>query len=255
MELPVNRFKRALRAGTPQIGIWSALASPIVAEILSNSGCDWVLLDTEHAPNELPMVQSQLHAMQGGIAAPVVRAPWNDMVMIKRFLDIGAQSLLLPYVQTVEEARNAVAYTRYPQQGVRGVALGTRAAGYGRTKDYLKNAHTELCLLVQVETRKGIANMEAIAATDGIDGVFIGPNDLSTDMGYAGNWQHPDMWKVIEQAARTIRAAGKAPGILVGEAEAQRCLDMGYLFVAAITDIGMLVRGSDALAAKFKAKS
>ena len=252
MELAVNKFKHALKAGKPQIGIWSSLSSHIVAEILANSGLDWVLLDTEHSPNELPMVQNQLHAMQGAAAAPVVRVPWNDMVMIKRFLDIGAQSLLLPYVQTVEEAKNAVAYMRYPQEGVRGVAGSTRAAGYGRTKDYLMKAHTELCLLVQVETRKAMANIEAIAAVDGVDGVFIGPNDLSADMGHLGNWQHNEVWKAIEAAAKKIRQAGKAPGILVGEADAQRCLDLGYLFVAVGVDVGMLVRGTDAIAAKFK---
>jgi len=252
MELPVNKFKHALKAGKPQIGIWSSLSSHIAAEILAHSGVDWVLLDTEHSPNELPMVQNQLHAMQGGAATPIVRVPWNDMVMIKRYLDIGAQSLLLPYVQTVEEAKNAVAYTRYPQDGVRGVAGATRAAGYGRTRDYFKQAHTELCLLVQVETRKAMANVEAIAAVEGVDGVFIGPNDLAADMGYLGNWQHPEVWKVMEGAAKKIRQAGKAPGILVGEADGQRCLDMGYLFVAVGADVGMLVRGADALAAKFK---
>jgi 4-hydroxy-2-oxoheptanedioate aldolase len=161
MELPVNTFKHALKAGKPQIGIWSSLSSHIVAEILSHSGIDWVLLDTEHSPNELPMVQQQLHAMQAGTAHPVVRVPWNDMVMIKRYLDIGPQSLLLPYVQSVEEAENAVRYTRYPQEGVRGVAGGSRAAGYGRIKDYHKKAAGELCLLVQVETRKAMASIEA----------------------------------------------------------------------------------------------
>jgi 4-hydroxy-2-oxoheptanedioate aldolase len=157
MELPVNHFKHALKAGKPQIGIWSSLSSHIVAEILGHSGVDWVLLDTEHSPNELPMVQQQLHAMQSGSANPVVRVAWNDMVLVKRYLDIGAQSLLVPYVQTVEEAQNAVTYTRYPQEGVRGVAGGSRAAGYGRIKDYHKKAAAELCLLVQVETRKSVS--------------------------------------------------------------------------------------------------
>jgi 4-hydroxy-2-oxoheptanedioate aldolase len=252
MELTPNPFKRALAAGKPQIGIWSSLSSHIVAEILAHAGFDWVLLDTEHSPNELPMVQSQLHAMTGGSATPVVRPAWNDMVLVKRFLDIGAQSLLLPYVQTKEEAENAVRYTRYPQAGVRGVAGATRAAGYGRTKDYMKHAHEEICLLLQVETRKAMANLEAIAEVEGVDGVFIGPNDLSADLGYLGNWQHPEVWKVMEDAAKRIRKAGKAPGILVGEADGKRCLDMGYLFVAVGADTGMLVRGSDTLAAKFK---
>ncbi len=252
MELPVNKFKHALKAGKPQIGIWSSLSSHIVAEVLSNSGFDWVLLDTEHSPNELPMVQQQLHAMQGGAATPIVRVAWNDMVLIKRFLDIGAQTLLVPYVQSVEEAKNAVSYMRYPPHGVRGVAGATRATQYGRIKDYFKRAQAELCLLVQVETRKAMAQIEAIAAVDGVDGVFIGPSDLSTDMGHFGNWQHPEVWKVMEEAAKKIRAAGKAPGILIGEADGQRCLDMGYLFVAVGADVGMLARGSEALAAKFK---
>lgn len=252
MELPVNHFKRALKEGRPQIGMWSSLSSHIVAEILAHAGFDWVLLDTEHSPNELPMVQSQLHAMTGGTAAPVVRPAWNDMVLVKRFLDIGAQSLLLPYVQTAEEAQNAVRYTRYPQQGLRGVAGSTRAAGYGRIKDYLKTAHQEICLLLQVETRKAMGNLEVIAETEGVDGIFIGPNDLSADLGYLGNWQHPEVWKVMEDAAKRIRKCGKAPGILVGETDGQRCLDMGYLFVAVGADTGTLVRGADALAAKFK---
>src|SRR5687768_803276 len=252
MELPVNKFKQALKQQKPQIGIWSSLSSHIVVEILAHAGFDWVLLDTEHSPNELPMVQSQLHAMTGGTASAVVRPAWNDMVLVKRYLDIGAQSLLLPYVQTEEEARNAVRYTRYPGEGLRGVAGSTRAAGYGRTKDYMKRAHTEICLLVQAETRKSLANLEAIAEVEGVDGIFIGPNDLSADLGHLGNWQHPDVWKVMEDAAKRIRKAGKAPGILVGEADGQRCLDMGYLFVAVGADTGMLVRGSDALAAKFR---
>jgi 4-hydroxy-2-oxoheptanedioate aldolase len=252
VELPVNRFKRALKDKKPQIGIWSSLSSHIVAEILANAGFDWVLLDTEHSPNELPMVQAQLHAMVGGTASPVVRPAWNDMVLIKRYLDIGAQSLLLPYVQSVEEAKDAVRYTRYPQQGVRGVAGSTRAAGYGRIQNYLARASEEICVLVQVETRKAMANIEAIAETEGVDGVFIGPNDLSADLGHLGNWQHPEVWKVMEEAARKIRKAGKAPGILVGEGDGERCLDMGYLFVAVGADTGMLVRGTDALAAKFK---
>ncbi len=252
MELPVNKFKRALKEGRPQIGMWSSLSSHIVAEILAYAGFDWVLLDTEHSPNELPMVQSQLHAMTGGTATPVVRPAWNDMVLIKRYLDIGAQSLLLPYVQSAEEARNAVRYTRYPREGVRGVAGSTRAAGYGRTRDYMKRAQEEICVLVQAETRLALKNLEEIAAVEGVDGVFIGPNDLAADLGHLGNWQHPDVWKAMEDAAKRIRKAGKAPGILVGEADGKRCLDVGFLFVAVGADTGMLVRGSDALAGKFR---
>src|SRR3970040_2253970 len=212
MELPVNKFKRALKDKKPQIGMWSSLSSHIVAEILAHAGFDWVLLDTEHSPTELPSVQSQLHAMTSGTPPPVVRPAWNDMVLVKRFLDIGAQSLLLPYVQSAEEAKDAVRYTRYPQQGVRGVAGATRAAGYGRAQDYLQGAHAEICVLVEVETRKAMANIEAIAETEGVDGIFIGPNDLSADLGYLGNWQHPDVWKVMEERAKRVRTGGQAPG-------------------------------------------
>src|SRR3972149_459460 len=204
MELPVNNFKRALKDKKPQIGMWSSLPSHIVAEFLAGAGFDWVLLDTEHSPNELPMVQAQLHAMVGGTATPVVRPAWNDMVLIKRYLDVGAQSLLLPYVQNEEEAKNAVRYTRYPPQGVRGVAGSTRSSGYGRIKDYFKRVHDELCLLVQVETRKAIANLDAIAAAEGVDGIFIGPNDLAADLGHLGNWQHPEVWKGMAGAATRI---------------------------------------------------
>jgi len=252
VELPVNKFKRAIKAGQPQIGIWSSLSSHIVAEVLAGSGFDWVLLDTEHSPNELPMVQSQLHASTEGSATPIVRVPWNDMVMIKRYLDIGAQSILIPYVQTAEEAKNAIRFTRYPPAGVRGVAGATRATRYGRIKDYFKRVNDELCVLVQAETRTAIANLEAIAGVEGVDGVFIGPNDLAADLGYLGNWQHPEVWKVMEDAAKRIRKAGKAPGILVGEADGKRCLDMGFLFVAVGADMGLLARGAEALAAKFR---
>lgn len=252
MELPVNKFKLALKQGKPQIGIWSSLCSHIAAETLADAGFDWVLVDTEHSPNELPMVQNQLDALTGGTAEPIVRPAWNDTVLIKRYLDIGARTLLIPYVQNAEEAKRAVAAIRYPPQGVRGVSGCTRANRYGRVKDYFKRVHDELCLLLQIETRAAMGNLEAIAAVDGVDGIFIGPNDLAADMGYLGNWQHPEVWKVMEEAARRIRQCGRAPGILVGEADGKRCLDLGYLFVAVGSDLVMLARGADALAAKFK---
>lgn len=252
MELPVNKFKQAIKSGKPQIGIWSSLCSHISAEVLSDAGFDWVLLDTEHSPNELPLVQNQLDAMIGSSAEAIVRPAWNDTVLIKRFLDVGARTLLLPYVQNADEARRAVAATRYPPQGVRGVSGCTRANRYGRVKDYFKRVHDELCVLVQVETRAAMANLEDIAAVEGVDGIFIGPNDLAADMGYLGNWQHPEVWKVMEDAAKRIKKAGRAPGILVGEADGRRCLDMGYLFVAVGSDLVMLARGTEALAAKFK---
>ncbi|MDP1672947.1 MAG: aldolase/citrate lyase family protein, partial [Burkholderiales bacterium] len=183
MDLPVNQFKKAIKSGKPQIGIWSSLCSAISAEVLADAGFDWVLLDTEHSPNELPNVQNQLDAMLAGSTEGIVRPAWNDTVLIKRFLDVGARTLLIPYVQNAEEARRAVAATRYPPLGVRGVSGCTRATRYGRIKDYFKRVHDELCVLVQVETVAAMKEIEAIAAVEGVDGIFIGPNDLAADMG------------------------------------------------------------------------
>jgi len=254
MPVPVNPFKRALRAKRPQIGLWSSLASHLSVEVVAGAGFDWLLIDMEHAPNELPMVHSQLQALNGGTAHPIVRPPWNDMVVIKRLLDIGVQSLLIPYVQTEEEARNAVAFTRYPPHGVRGFATGPRANNYGRITDYVQTYADELCLLVQVETRQGLDNLEAIAGVEGVDGVFIGPADLAAALGHAGELKHPEVQAAIEDAIRRLVAVGKPPGILTGdEALARRYLELGGLFVAVGSDLALLARGADALAARFKA--
>ena len=254
MPVPVNPFKRALRAKRPQIGLWSSLASHLSVEVVAGAGFDWLLIDMEHAPNELPMVHSQLQALNGGTAHPIVRPPWNDMVVIKRLLDIGVQSLLIPYVQTEEEARNAVAFTRYPPHGVRGFATGPRANNYGRITDYVQTYADELCLLVQVETRQGLDNLEAIAGVEGVDGVFIGPADLAAALGHPGELKHPEVQAAIEDAIRRLVAVGKPPGILTGdEALARRYLELGGLFVAVGSDLALLARGADALAARFKA--
>src|SRR2546425_8919408 len=171
----INPFKQAIREGRPQIGLWSSLCSNVSAGVISGAGFDWILVDTEHAPNELPLVFSQLQGLVGGTAAPVVRPAWNDVVLIKRFLDIGTQNLLIPFVQNAAEARAAVAATRYPPDGVRGVAVLHRANRYGRMKDYLQRVHSELCVIVQIESRAALQELEAIAAVDGVDGLFIGP--------------------------------------------------------------------------------
>jgi 4-hydroxy-2-oxoheptanedioate aldolase len=253
MDLPVNAFKRALREGKPQIGLWSVLANASVAELLGASGYDWLLIDMEHAPNELPAVQAQLQALRGSAATPIVRPPWNDMVWVKRVLDLGAQTLLIPYVQTAEEAVQAVAYMRYPPAGRRGVAGGTRATQWGRIRDYYKRVEEDLCLLVQVESRQGLENLDAIAATPGVDGIFIGPADLSADMGHLGDPQHPDVQGAIEDAVSRIRAAGKAVGILArGEEGARRWLEAGCTFVAVGVDASLLVQAADGLAARVK---
>ena len=253
MELNRNAFKHALAQGQLQIGLWCSLASNQAAEIISDSGFDWILLDTEHSPNEIPDLLAQLQAMQRGAATPIVRAAWNDAVLFKRIMDVGAQSLLVPFVQNPEEAKQAVAATRYPPAGIRGTAGSSRASRYGRVKDYLKTANDEICLLVQVETRQALDQIEAIAKVDGIDGVFIGPSDLAASLGHIGDMQHPTVQKAIEEAAKRLKAVGKPAGILTpNEDEARRYIAWGYTFVAVGADVGILARGADALAQKFK---
>ena len=253
MELPRNSFKHAIAQGRLQIGLWSSLANNIAADIVSDSGFDWILIDTEHSPNEIPDVLAQLQAAERGSASLVVRPAWNDAVLIKRLLDIGAQSILVPYVQDVEEARRAVAAVRYPPGGIRGVAAAARASRYGRVTDYLKKADHEICLLVQVETRAALEQLEAIAGTEGIDGVFIGPSDLSASFGHIGNPQHPEMQKLLQESVNRLKAVRKPAGILTtNEEEARRYIGWGYTFVAVGSDVGLLARGADALAKRFK---
>ena len=253
MDMPRNKFKHAIAKGELQIGLWCSLCNPIAIEIVSHSGYDWLLLDTEHSPNDVPDVLSLLQSAQAGTAACIVRPAWNDMVLIKRYLDIGAQTLLLPFVQNPEEAGRAVEFTRYPPKGVRGITGSGRASRYGRVKDYLKNASDEICVLVQVETREALKQIEAIAAVEGIDGVFIGPNDLSASFGHIGNWGHAEVQDAIKDAAVRIRKVGKAAGILTpNEEEAKKFIEWGYTFVAVGADLGLLAKNADALAKRFK---
>ena len=253
MELPPNEFKRAIREGRPQIGLWSSLCSNLSVEVIASSGFDWLLIDTEHAPNEVPMVHSQLQAMMGGTAAAVVRPAWNDLVMLKRLLDVGAQNLLIPYVQTAEEARAAVAATRYPPRGIRGVASLHRANRFGRVKEYYTRADEQICVIAQIETRLALQNLESIAAVEGVDGLFIGPSDLSAALGHLGNLTHPEVRSAIEDAFERIRKSGKAPGILAPiEGEARHWLSKGAVVMAVGSDLGMLARQSEELARKFK---
>jgi 4-hydroxy-2-oxoheptanedioate aldolase len=253
MNLPENPFKRALRAGRPQIGLWSSLSSNYTVEVSAGAGFDWLLLDTEHSPTDLENVLTQLQAAAPYPTHPVVRVAWNDMVTIKRVLDVGAQSLLVPYVSTATEARSAVSYTRYPPAGVRGVAGTTRATRFGRIKDYARHAHEEICVLVQVETQQALDNVDAICEIDGVDGVFVGPADLHASLGHTGEIANPKVKPLIDDAIRRIRKRGKAPGILTpNEADARHWLECGALFVAVGSDVGILARGAEALAAKFK---
>ena len=253
MQLGQNKFKHGLIAGKRQIGLWSSLCSPLCAEIIAHSGYDWVVLDMEHSPNELPGVMAQLQAMAASNTNIVVRPPWNDKIMIKRILDIGARNILLPYVQNVEEAKQAVRAVRYPKAGIRGVAGITRATRYGRIENYFHNADSEICVLLQLETIEALEQLEEIVAIDGVDGIFIGPSDLSASMGYIGNNDHEEVKGVIKHAAQTLTKAGMASGILaIHNDTAQMYIDWGFQFVAVGIDAGLLVKAADELCAKFK---
>ncbi len=253
MDLPRNHFKHALAQGRHQIGFWCSLASHISAELLAGSGFDWLLLDTEHSPLDISMALSQLQAGREHRGQPVVRPPWNDFVAIKRRLDMGAQTLLIPTINDAAEAEAAVAATRYPPRGIRGFAGASRSSRFGRIPDYHARCEAELCVLLQVETRAGLDNLEAIARVDGVDGVFIGPGDLSAALGHLDRQNDPAMQDTILDAIRRIRACGKAPGILTAnEPFARRAIEAGSLFTAVGSDSGLLARQSEALAARFR---
>jgi 4-hydroxy-2-oxoheptanedioate aldolase len=253
MDLPENLFKRALAERRRQIGFWSTLPGGYATEILAGAGFDWLLIDTEHSPADPITVLPALQAAASYPTSCVVRPAWNDLVLIKRFLDIGAQSLLVPYVQSAEEARAAVAAMRYPPDGLRGISGSSRATRFGRVTDYAARAEAELCLLVQVETREAVEAIEAIAAVDGVDGIFVGPGDLSASLGHAGKLGHPEVVAAVEAAIGRIVRTGKPAGVLTPDrALARRCLELGALFVAVGLDAALLARGAEALAAEFR---
>lgn len=253
MDLPINSFKHAIHAGRRQVGLWCTLSNAYAAEVVAGAGFDWLLLDTEHSPNEIDTVLGQLQAVAAYSTTPVVRPAWNDPVLIKRFLDIGAQTLLLPYVQNRAEAEQAVASIRYPPAGIRGVGGTSRATRFGRVKDYPARACEELCLLVQVETRTALDNLEEIAAVEGVDGVFIGPADLAASLGHLGAPSHPEVVEAVCDAIRRIRGAGKAAGVLTVEPQQiERYLSEGALFVAVGVDMAILARETGKLAERYR---
>ena len=246
-----NRFKQALIERQAQIGLWQGLASPYTAEICAGAGFDWLLFDGEHSPVDVPMLLAQLQAIGGTAVEAVARPPVGEPWLIKQYLDLGYRTLLIPMVNSAAEAEALVRACRYAPEGIRGMAMG-RASRWGRDRDYAARADREICLLVQVETRAALEVVEDICAVDGIDGVFIGPADLSASLGYRGQPAHPDVTALIEPAIGAILAAGKAPGILSADVgAAQRYLELGCLFVAVGTDMGLLARATDALAARF----
>jgi 4-hydroxy-2-oxoheptanedioate aldolase len=256
MDIPVNKFKAKLRAGQSQLGLWCGLPGSYAAEIVAPTGFDWLLFDTEHSPSDVLTVLPQLQAVAAYDVAPIVRPAVNDPVLIKRFLDIGVQTLLIPYVQNAAEAKAAVEATRYPPEGIRGVSALTRATRFGRVKNYAQQAALELCVLVQVETREAMAHIEAIASIDGVDGVFIGPADLAASFGYPGQPGHPEVVEAIEKAIGLLNRLGKPAGILTPDEKfAARCMDLGTLFTAVGVDVAVLARGAEALAGRFSGRA
>ena len=241
---PANTFKANL-GKKQQLGIWSTLGDPSVAELLLACGFDWVLIDTEHSPNELPEVVHHLRIARASGVPAVVRPSWNDAVQVKRLMDQGAQSLLFPYVQSAEEAATAVAATRFPPHGNRGVSGGSRGAGYGLWPDYFKRYADEVCVIVQIETLEALEQLEAIAKVPGVDAVFIGPADLAASMGHLGNAQHPDVQKTIDTAFARLQAVKKPSGYLTtNEVEVERRIAQGVDFVAVSTDGALISRAA-----------
>ncbi|MND93584.1 4-hydroxy-2-oxoheptanedioate aldolase [Pseudomonas wadenswilerensis] len=254
MDMPVNRFKQRLQRGEAQIGLWLGLAEPYCAELAANAGFDWLLIDGEHAPNDLRGMLGQLQAIAPYPAQAIIRPVIGDTALIKQVLDIGAQTLLVPMVESAEQARQLVRAMHYPPKGVRGVGSAlARASRWNSIPGYLEQADEQMCLLVQIESLEGLQNLDAIAAVEGVDGVFIGPADLSASMGYRGNPGHPEVQAAIEQAIVQIQKAGKAAGILsADEALARRYLELGAGFVAVGVDTTVLMRGLQGLAGRFK---
>lgn len=254
MKNPTNNFKAALKSGRHQLGIWNSIGGQTVIEMLAGCEYDWILIDTEHSPVDVTDVLPALQAVAGypHISA-VVRPASNDTVLIKRLLDLGAQSLLIPYVQSAEEAEAAVRAMRYAPRGVRGLAGLTRASRFGKVESYATRAEEELCLLVQVETAAALDRMEEIAAVDGVDGVFIGPADLAASLGHPGNTGHPYVVAAIEDALRRLAALGVPSGILsLDKSFARRCIELGTTFTAVGVDLDLLGRAAVDLAADFR---
>src|SRR5688572_663 len=254
MKLPENSFKRALREGRPQIGLWVGLANSYASELLAATGFDWLALDAEHSPNDLRTVLQQLQAVAPYPCHAVVRMVSDDTALIKQYLDIGAQTLLVPMVETAEQAARVVSSTRYPPAGVRGVGSAlARASRWNLVENYLSECERELCVLVQVESVRGMSNLAAIVATPGVDGVFFGPADLAGSMGLLGRSGDPKVRDAVEQGIRTVVAAGKAAGVLtVDPAAARGFLELGALFVAVGLDTTLLVQAARKLAAEFR---
>ncbi|PCH98269.1 MAG: 2-keto-3-deoxy-L-rhamnonate aldolase [Rhodobacteraceae bacterium] len=253
MPAPKNLFKEALQKDEQLIGMWLGLANPYTAELAAQSGYDWLLIDGEHAPNNVPVIMSQLQAIHGYPVSGVVRPPSDDRVLLKQYLDIGVQSLLVPMIESADQAREIVKSVSYAPKGVRGVGAAlARASNFNGIPDYLTTADAEICLLLQVENSIGVAALDEILAVDGVDGVFIGPADLAADMGYLGKPGAPEVQAVVVDALTRINKAGKASGILTSDPVLIATYrEMGVNFLAVGSDVGVLGGGLRALRQKY----
>jgi 4-hydroxy-2-oxoheptanedioate aldolase len=248
-----NYFKQNLAAGKQQIGLWLSLGSPTSTEIVAGSGYDWLLLDLEHTTIDIGQVTDHLRAAKGGTAEMVVRVPWNDPITFKRLLDAGVRSFMVPMVQSAHEARAAVAATRFPPGGIRGAAGNTRASNFARNPTYMQHAHEQQCLVAQIETIRAVDAIEEIGAVDGIDGLFVGPNDLAASIGYLGQTTHADVKELIARALAKMKSTGKGRGILnFVPAEARAFLGSGFTFIAVGSDGAIVARRSESLLQEIK---
>ncbi len=253
MKMPANTFLAALRAGEKQVGLWVSLASNYAAEVTAGAGYDWLVVDMEHSPGDVQTTLGQLQAIAPYTSTAIVRAPWNDAVMVKRLLDIGAQGILFPMVQSADEARAAVAATRYPPDGIRGVAGSMRGSRFGRIGDYYARANDETAVIVQVETLYAIKQAIEIADVKGVDGIFFGPADIAADMGLIGQPMQEDVWATIRPVARELMKMGMPVGTLVTDPRfAAQLLNEGFTFVACGTDTGLLAKAADGLLAQMR---
>ena len=254
MQLPANTFKAALRAGRPQLGLWLGLADAYVSELIASTGFDWLAIDAEHAPNDPRSVLAQLQALAPYPVQAVVRTACGDATLLKQYLDIGAQTLLVPMVESAEQAARIVAATRYPPTGLRGVGSAVaRASRWNQVDDYVHRCGEEICVLVQVESAAGLDNLPAIAATEGVEGVFFGPADLAASLGLLGKSADARVQDAITQGIKTVRATGKAAGVLSADPLiARKYLAAGALFVAVGIDTTLLVGAARDLRAAFK---
>ncbi|GIT86424.1 HpcH/HpaI aldolase/citrate lyase family protein [Roseobacter sp. OBYS 0001] len=254
MSAPLNTFKISLSEGETLFGCWMSMAEGYTAEILGNAGFDWLLIDGEHSPNDVRSIRDQMIALKSSDSHPIIRVPVGETWIIKQMLDLGAQTILVPMVETAEQAQELVRACRYPPEGRRGVGYAVgRASGFGQIENYGPTADAQTCLLVQVENKTGLDNLDAILAVDGVDGVFIGPADLSASLGYLGQTMHPDMQATILKTIKRISDSGKAAGILTtDDGMIKASLDAGARFVAVAMDIAMLLNTGKSIAAKWK---